>query len=114
MPHQELHSCHQTSAGTRVPAGSQCLANCLAGESEVDGTTCKTRAGKNYKKTAKSTPKVLAAAAKPTQQRVPTKGKPTGACPKGMVHCGAGKCVVQMADADSCVLFASTAAVASC
>lgn len=107
-------ACTLTTPAASPPAGGKCLANCLAGETEVDGATCKTKAGKSYKKAAKSTPKVLAALAKPLEQRPPTKGKPTGLCPKGMSHCGAGKCAVNMLDADGCLLFSSMTASVNC
>jgi hypothetical protein len=80
----------------------------------VDGATCKTKEGKTYKKSVKSTAKVLAASSKPLEQRQPTKGKPSGLCPKGMSHCGAGKCAVNMLGADGCLLFSSMTATVNC
>jgi hypothetical protein len=96
------------------PADGKCLANCVAGETEVDQATCKTKAGKLVKKTSKSTPKVLAAAFRPLEQRPPTKGKPTGVCPKGMTHCGAGKCAADILEANGCELFSSMTASTNC
>jgi hypothetical protein len=57
---------------------------------------------------------VLAAASKPVEQRPPTKGAPSGACPKGMRHCGSGKCAADVLGADGCTLFASITATVAC
>ena len=102
------------SAVVPPAAGGLCLANCLAGETEVDSATCRTKAGKSYKKTVRSTAKVLSTAAKPMQQVAPSRGLPSGICPKGMRHCGSGKCASDILGANGCMLFADLAAGITC
>ena len=79
----------------------------------MDGSTCRTKAGKTYKKTGSSA-KVLSASVKPLEQRPPVRGKPSSNCPQGMSSCGAGKCAASLLGADGCALFASLSATASC
>jgi hypothetical protein len=110
-----LHSSLSHSAVVPpAAAGGQCLASCLANETEVDGATCRTRAGRNYKKAVRATAKVLSTAGKPLQQVTPSRGLPNGICPQGMRHCGSGKCAADILGANGCVLFANLAAGITC